>query len=52
MPKATVGGVISGVLTTEASAGLPAVFGSAVTVTVVATPHKNPDGSNVKDTRQ
>ena len=52
MPKACIGAVIAGVLTTEASAGLPGVFGAAApTVAVVAVPHKNPDGSNVKDTR-
>jgi hypothetical protein len=51
MPKACIGGVISSVLTSEGSAGLPAIFGASVTVAVVAVPHKNPDGSNVKDTR-
>ena len=41
-----------GVFETVSSAGLPAVYGSAVTVVVTTTPHKNPDGSAVKDTRQ
>jgi len=49
MAKAAVAN--PGVFETVSSAGLPAVYNSAVTITVTATPHKNPDGSNCKDTR-
>ena len=52
MAKACIAGVVSGTLTTEGSAGLPGLFGNAVTVAVVAVPHKNPDGTAItKDSR-
>ena len=52
MPKATIGGVISGNLTTVASAGLPAVLSTSVPVVVVSTVHHNADGSVPLDTRK
>ena len=54
MPKAAVTGTGAGASAfgTTATAGLnPAVYSGSVPVTVVFTPHQNPDHTAVKDTR-
>jgi len=52
VPKACIGAVISGSLTTEASAGLPAILSTAVAVVVTPTVHHNADGTVPLDTRK